>query len=65
MSADRGVMYRNMKWPIDGSYDRHLYTFSFPLLAWMLGVTNLYVARSLIGQYHNLVLAPNTARVRA
>ena len=29
MSADRSVTYRNKNWPIDGSYGRHLYTFSF------------------------------------
>ena len=29
MSADHGVTYSNKKWPLDGSYGRHLYTFSF------------------------------------
>ena len=37
MIADCSVTYRNKKWPIDGSYGRHLYTFSFSLLAWTLG----------------------------
>ena len=37
MSADHGVTYRNKKWQIDGSYSRHLYTFSFLLLVWTLG----------------------------
>ena len=37
MSADCRVTYRSKKWLIDGSYSRHLYTFTFSLLAWTLG----------------------------
>ena len=69
MSADRGVTYRNKKWPIDGSYGRHLYTFAFLLLALTLGankpvcnkVVDWSISQSCFGtEYSESVKEPQT-----